>query len=181
MSPPPGFPSAMTSSRHWTARKGSGDGASPAADTPRQHASSTGHRPRALDTGRRSMQASSCSCGRGPRADAIGRSLVAAGGWNRAPAAICGRGGEHGRVPTSRPRTGFLGVNAKVCQRNRWVRPTGCFAHKSSCFVCTCPPADIFILPLQVGPAQKFRKFFRKLDGVVHFAFPEISAEICPG
>jgi len=24
-----------------------------------------------------------------------------------------------------------------------------CFAHKSSCFVCTCPSSDIFIFPLQ--------------------------------
>eukprot|EP00964_Phaeocystis_antarctica_P156544 scaffold126259_cov21-Phaeocystis_antarctica.AAC.1 len=72
MGAPPGFPSAMTGSRHWTARRGSRGGVSPAADTPRQHAR--------------------------PRVEAIGRSLVAIGGWSRAPARICGRGGAHGRV-----------------------------------------------------------------------------------
>ena len=47
------------------------------------------------------------------------------------------------------------------------------------------PPAVVgicmfFVLPGQgkLGPDLKFRKFFRKLDGVIHFAFPEISAEI---
>eukprot|EP00964_Phaeocystis_antarctica_P089499 scaffold57142_cov36-Phaeocystis_antarctica.AAC.1 len=62
MSPLPGFPSAMTGSRHWIARRGSRDGVSPAADTP-------------FDTWRRSVLASGCSFARGPpRVEAIGRS-----------------------------------------------------------------------------------------------------------
>ena len=31
------------------------------------------------------------------------------------------------------------------------------------------------------GPDGSFGKFFKKLDGAIHFAFPEISAEMCAG
>ena len=37
------------------------------------------------------------------------------------------------------------------------------------------------IKKIHIGPDGSFGKFFKKLDGAIHFAFPEISAEICPG
>ena len=43
----------------------------------------------------------------------------------------------------------FFGSKWKLFLRYRLSHSTGCFAHKSSCFVCTCPSADIFIWPLQ--------------------------------
>ena len=49
------------------------------------------------------------------------RSLDASGGWNRAPARICGRGGAQGRVPTSITRTRVSVIEAE----SRSVKPLG--------------------------------------------------------
>ena len=67
------------------------------------------------------MWVDGCSCAMRPRVEVMDRSLDASGGWNRAPARICGRGGAQGRVPRPRARTR---VSARDSE-SRSMKPLG--------------------------------------------------------